>query len=892
MKKKLLFTTIVSCFALTLSACSMQEIKSWIRDNLVTPAKNLIPGQESGEKKEEPKQEEQQEQKEQEQQEPQPTIRIIEGVVKKQEDSSLLSGANVSIRGSSYTATTNDEGKFTFTLSEEDSKISSYTVEATLDGYSKGSKIIAESDFVEDKASIEILLITSKFDLTGSILEGENPISGAKVEIVDTDFVTTSDAEGKYEFKDLDRFANSFRVKASKDGYKTKTETVEDLISSIVTKNISIVKNYVELSGKVTDINGDVEGATVEMVFGDTVLFTTTTNATGQYAFENAYIKEGSSYKVRVSKAGYLSFESESLDSLAATVNAKLIRESANVGFTYYDPASGFASFTLYVGRNEEGVYFDVDFDSNNLFARGTGERNVSFWLNFNDYNELPASYEGSKTIEFKMWLDNNNYYMGIWHYANGGATEVPFGTWNDGKTWMDVVGAEANAVSHIHAKMSYERINATLGENTFSKSDSFGFMFTQWNGDTTQLLQGTAYTYAQGQFDYCGHAGDPREYFWVNSSNALSRSYKATHSAVLASISASGAKSDFFIGDTFVTTGLAVEATDSYGAKKDVTSLVEIDSSAVDMNTVGSYDVIVSYTEDEITKTDTYSITVAYPILNFTGKVEDVNGPISGATVKVWFGTEVQATAETDAEGKFAINNVSISVESYNITVEKEGFAQATLNNQSAAILVHDFELIRNAAQAAFIWNGDNANFSSWHSWFWRTSEQVCIDLEFTNPFIKGTGAREFSIFLNFDADKDTTSRLGTKTFEFRFNTENWSGLIDYRANAAGDFVDFGQWGSQMSVWFEYNELNQIVKAHYWMNIAYINTLFGEGTMSKTSTVNWTMSQWNGDDASPFFGISNWTVADGSRFCDPANPSTYMGFNSFNQFVACVCDR
>ena len=170
--------------------------------------------------------------------------------------------------------------------------------------------------------------------------------------------------------------------------------------------------------------------------------------------------------------------------------------------------------------------------------------------------------------------------------------------------------------------------------------------------------------------------------------------------------------------------------------------------------------------------------------------------------------------------------------------------------------------------------------------------NHQYSKTFEFENAFIKGAGAREFSIFLNFDADKDTTSRLGTKTFEFRFNTENWSGLINYRANAAGDFVDFGQWGSQMSVWFEYNELNQIVKAHYWMNIAYINTLFGEGTMSKTSTVNWTMSQWNGDDASPFFGISNWTVADGSRFCDPASPSSYMGFNSYNQFVACVCDR
>ena len=867
MKKKLFFAALLSCFALALSGCSVHY-------------------EDSKEK------EQTEEQQESQQQETQPTIRVIEGMVKKQEDNSLLSGASVSIRGSTYSATSNEQGKFSFTLSEEDSKISSYTVEATLEGYSKVSKIVASSDFVSDKASIELLMIASKFNLTGYVLEGETAISGAKVEILDTEFVATTDADGKYEFEGLDRFSNSFRVKVSKDGYKAKTETVEDLISSVVTKNISIVKNTVVLNGKVTDINGDLEGATVEMVSGETVLFTTTTNATGQYSFNDAYIKEGSSYQIKVSKEGYLPFVSESLDSLTATVNAVLIRQSASVGYTYYDPASGFSSFNLYVGRNEEGIYFDVEFDANNLFARGTAERNVSFWLNFNDYNDLPASYIGSKTIEFKMWLDNNNYYMGLWEYSHGSATEIPFATWNDTMTWMDVTGADINAVSRIHAKISYNRINATLGEGTMSKTAPFGFMFTQWNGDTTQLLQGTTYTYAQGQFDYCGHGGDPREYFWINSSNVLSRSYKANNPAVLASIVASDAKSDFFVGDEFVTTGLSVKAIDSYGAEKDVTSLVEIDSTQVNMSAVGTYEVTVSYTEGAITKTDSYTITVANPILNFTGKVEDVNGAIEGAIVKVWFGTEAKATVNTNAQGEFAIQNLELSVSSYNVTVEKDGYTTVTLNNQSAATLVHNFELVKAAAQAAFIWNGDNANFSSWHSWFWRTSTQICIDLEFTNPFIKGTGAREFSIFLNYDATSETTARLGSKTMEFRFNTENWSGLINYKDNADGAFVDFANWGSEMSVWFEYNESNQIIKAHYWMNIAYINTLYGDNTLSKTSTINWTMSQWNGDDASPFFGISDWTVADGSTFCDPANPSTYMGFNSNSQFVACVCNR
>ena len=885
MKKKLLFTTLVSCTALVLSGCSIEDIKSFFNEEKSE--------QKQEEQKQDEQKQEQQQGEQQHEQQQQPVIRKIEGVVKENESKSLLSGAAVAIRGSSYSATSDAEGKFTFTLSEEDSKLSSYTVDATLEGYKKTSKVVNASDFTNDAANVELLMISSKFDLTGSILDGENPVVGAKVDILDTEFSALSDAEGKYEFKDLDRFSNSFKVKVSKDGYKTKTVTVEDLTSNVVTQDISVEKNFVALSGKVTDINGDVAEATVEMISGSDVLFTTTTNATGAYAFENAYIKEGSSYQVRVSKTGYKAFVSEELNELSATVNAVLIRESANVGYTYYEPTSGFSSFTLYTGRDEENVYFDVEFDANNLFARGTGERNVSFWLNFNDYNELPAHYEGSKTIEFKMWLDNNNYYMGMWEYSHGGATEIPFATWNDTKTWMDVTGADTNAVSKIHAKISYERINATLGECTFSKTSPFAFMFTQWNNDTVAKLQGTAFTYETGHFDYCGHGGDPREYFWVDSSNVLSRSYKATHPGVLTSISVSGAKSNFIVGDTFESTGLVVEATDNYGDKKDVTTQAIVDYSQVDMSAVGTYTVTVSYQEGDITKTDTYEVTVAYPILNFSGKVEDVNGNVSGATVKVWFGVEVAATATTDENGAFSITNVDLSSSSYNVTVEKDGYTTAQLNNQSAATLVHNFELVRNAAQAAYIWNGDNANFSSWHSWFWRTSTQVCIDLEFTNPFIKGAGAREFSIWMNFD-ENPGAARLGTKTIEFRFDTENWSGLLNYKTNNAGDFVDYGQWGSQTSVWFEKNDSNQIIKAHYWLNIAYVNTLFGENTMNKASTFNWTMSQWNGDNTgAEFFGISDWSVTGGgSTFCDPANPSTYMGFNSYNQFVACVCNR
>lgn len=97
----------------------------------------------------------------------------------------------------------------------------------------------------------------------------------------------------------------------------------------------------------------------------------------------------------------------------------------------------------------------------------------------------------------------------------------------------------------------------------------------------------------------------------------------EAAEASPLASISvdASGATTVFHVGDAFTHEGVVVTATYEDASTKDVTSKATF--SGYNMETVGSQEVTVSYTEGEVTKTATYGITVnAIPTHNVTWSV------------------------------------------------------------------------------------------------------------------------------------------------------------------------------------------------------------------------------------------------------------------------------
>lgn len=91
---------------------------------------------------------------------------------------------------------------------------------------------------------------------------------------------------------------------------------------------------------------------------------------------------------------------------------------------------------------------------------------------------------------------------------------------------------------------------------------------------------------------------------------------YNVTVAArALVSIAASNAKTNFNFGENFSPSSLIVTATYADGGTAPVTA--NIDSSAYVATTAGTYTISVSYTENNVTKTATYNVTVANRVLN-----------------------------------------------------------------------------------------------------------------------------------------------------------------------------------------------------------------------------------------------------------------------------------
>lgn len=81
--------------------------------------------------------------------------------------------------------------------------------------------------------------------------------------------------------------------------------------------------------------------------------------------------------------------------------------------------------------------------------------------------------------------------------------------------------------------------------------------------------------------------------------------------SVTLSSISATKGTTTYAKGDVLSTSDITVTATYTDATKKNVTSLATFDTSSIDTTSAGTYNLVVSYTENGITKTCTIVITV-----------------------------------------------------------------------------------------------------------------------------------------------------------------------------------------------------------------------------------------------------------------------------------------
>lgn len=158
----------------------------------------------------------------------------------------------------------------------------------------------------------------------------------------------------------------------------------------------------------------------------------------------------------------------------------------------------------------------------------------------------------------------------------------------------------------------------------------------------------------------------------------------------VLKSISVTGAKTAFYQGDKF-STGEAVVTASYRGSKPDadITSSAQFDG--YDASQIGTQDIMVSYTEDGITKTTAYQIFVADPTeyeINVAEYDESKGAvtvtadgtPVSAARI----GTDIVVTVNPEAG--FVVDQFTVNGESKKLT---NGVYQFTMSNSAVAIAV-----------------------------------------------------------------------------------------------------------------------------------------------------------------------------------------------------------
>ena len=114
----------------------------------------------------------------------------------------------------------------------------------------------------------------------------------------------------------------------------------------------------------------------------------------------------------------------------------------------------------------------------------------------------------------------------------------------------------------------------------------------------------------------------------------------KKVETGTLLSIAVDNPETEFSVGDVFEFSGTVTAAYDN-GATADVTS--DATFSGYDLDTAGEYEVTVSYTEDEVTVTTTYNITVS------TVAVTGITLDKEEATILVGITKTLTATIEPD---------------------------------------------------------------------------------------------------------------------------------------------------------------------------------------------------------------------------------------------------
>ena len=502
------------------------------------------------------------------------------------------------------------------------------------------------------------------------------PVVGATVSISGTDIAVITDENGKYTIVGLGT-EKDVTLNIELEGYATKEESISaaSLASqSSHTLNISLVEinyiNYVTLSGKITNINGPVEGVRVSVV-GNDELFALT-NANGEFAIENYPAVD---CVIHIEKAGYISQNiTMKADDIAKTATEHnigeidFLLEYSSTG-EFANKSDAFAAFVGYVTRSKVG--FEFKFVGSRPF---TGHLELfvdvktSAGLNARDASDYLFMLKADGSLQIVNWKAND---QGILN--------------------------ESIPANMVYTVQNAEGSNPTL---TFTLPyDFFGQVDSKMALAPTEIIGISAGQWMGSDWDGWGFDGfvapeNPSNYVRIGATNEL---YRHNNNATLVYLSGNAGLS----GVTVAANGVSVVTGEdgSWSMKlaktSDAVNIVYSRQGYVSKTTTisaGYFDANDNYSE---------KVTIEKQFVTLSGIVtnERTGAPVVGVTVSI-AGTDISVI--TDANGRYTIANlgteadVTLKFEGEGYVNKEESLSAATLASQNSHTL--DISLVESS--------------------------------------------------------------------------------------------------------------------------------------------------------------------------------------------------
>lgn len=163
----------------------------------------------------------------------------INGVVKN--DNAPIEGVKVKVSSDNSETTTDAEGKYLIKVSRP---IEAFTVTFSKNFYT--TKVVEVNEYDVSTYQLNVDLESADYSVSGTVSHYFNGVvEGATVKVKGTDFVTTSDSEGKFSLERIKNVNLPYTLQVSKEGYETSECKVED--ANVSDLNLEIIAGRIDL---------------------------------------------------------------------------------------------------------------------------------------------------------------------------------------------------------------------------------------------------------------------------------------------------------------------------------------------------------------------------------------------------------------------------------------------------------------------------------------------------------------------------------------------------------------------------------------------------------------------------------------------------------------------